>query len=442
MTNALREKHLNLRTLLYSFCLLAAVNLAHGRELTAAELLQDHPYLGNLAGQGDRWKYNAAPSTALKVLPVFAVATDQRSPNDLMVERLQKHLVLSRNRFREMTNGIDTFEVVDGHFVLKLKYPLSHYRTEPEEYTILQELLDTLRVSRFANPWVFAIAVMNSKDGHPTPGGRTINGGINNGGGYIHFPSQALQRSAKFQSTIEHELGHAFGLLHVDNYGENMNTSPSIMGYNPKHHHSLEGVPEQKATLNARDLYALSRNQRVFEKLKQAQFKPQPFGDLPPMKIPGHPDAEIQAETQAGETYDSRVSNIFKGPLVENTGPCCKFSGTSMWHSGALNPNDAALTVKFPLPISINRILVHSQHSGNYHMAEGVSTRLYLGEKQVSEYNERIHYPDKELLFPVQLVDKVEFIFKPGESKMIVIRGIRFFNGIEELPLGSAKFLH
>jgi hypothetical protein len=113
-----------------------------------------------------------------------------------------------------------------------------------------------------------------------------------------------------------------------------------------------------------------------------------------------------------------------------------------MWHSGASNSNDAALTVRFPLPIPINRILIHSQHSGNYHMAEGVSTRLYLGDKQVYEYNERIHYPDKELLFPVQLVDRVDFMFRTGESKMIVIRGIRFFNGIEELPLGSAKFLH
>jgi hypothetical protein len=291
MTKRLHVNGSHLRSLLVFFCFLVVINAVQGRELSTEDLLQDYPNLKNLSRQGDRWRYNALPPSALKALPVFAVATDQRPPDDVMVDRLQKHIDLSRSRFREMTNGFDTFEVADGHFVLKLKHPLAYYRRQPEEYTILQELLDALRVSRFANPWIFVISVMNDRDGHPSPGGRPINGGINNGGGYIHFASQSLQRSAKFQSTIEHELGHAFGLLHVDNYGENMNTSPSIMGYNPKHHHALEGTPEQRAVLTARDFYALSRNQRVFQKLKQLQPKPQPFLNLPPMKIPGHPDA-------------------------------------------------------------------------------------------------------------------------------------------------------
>ena len=113
-----------------------------------------------------------------------------------------------------------------------------------------------------------------------------------------------------------------------------------------------------------------------------------------------------------------------------------------MWHSGNLDSNEALLTVKVPLPIPVDRILVYSQHSGNYHMVEAVSMRFYLGGQPTYDYSERVHYPDKELLFPVQQTDQIELKLKAGTSKMIVIRGMRFFNGVDEIPLGSAKFLH
>ena len=78
--------------------------------------------------------------------------------------------------------------------------------------------------------------MMNPKDDIPTPGGRPLNGGFNTGGGIIILSSFTLDRSPYIQSTLQHELGHAFGLPHVDVYGYDMKTNASIMSYDPRHH--------------------------------------------------------------------------------------------------------------------------------------------------------------------------------------------------------------
>ena len=45
----------------------------------------------------------------------------------------------------------------------------------------------------------------------------------------------ALDRAPNFQSTLRHELGHAFGLVHVDVYKYDMKTNRSVMAYNSAH---------------------------------------------------------------------------------------------------------------------------------------------------------------------------------------------------------------
>ena len=97
------------------------------------------------------------------------------------------------------------------------------------------ELMQELKTNRHTCPYVFCTVVMNPKSRFPVGGGRPINGGINTGGGILVISSYALDRIPNFQSTLQHELGHAFGLPHVDVYRYNMKTNPSIMSYNPIH---------------------------------------------------------------------------------------------------------------------------------------------------------------------------------------------------------------
>lgn len=64
-----------------------------------------------------------------------------------------------------------------------------------------------------------------------------MNGGFNTGGGTILIASRHFTDRPNGQSTLQHELGHAFGLPHIDAYGYPLRgNSPSIMSYNPKHH--------------------------------------------------------------------------------------------------------------------------------------------------------------------------------------------------------------
>ena len=48
----------------------------------------------------------------------------------------------------------------------------------------------------------------------------------------LNVSSYALERLPNFQSTLRHELGHGFGLPHVDVYGKDMKSTPSMMAYN------------------------------------------------------------------------------------------------------------------------------------------------------------------------------------------------------------------
>jgi len=43
-----------------------------------------------------------------------------------------------------------------------------------------------------------------------------FNGGCNTAGGMEVMSSNTLDRAPNFQSTLQHEIGHALGLPHVD----------------------------------------------------------------------------------------------------------------------------------------------------------------------------------------------------------------------------------
>ena len=56
------------------------------------------------------------------------------------------------------------------------------------------------------------------------------------GGGTVLLSSYEFDRAPNVQSSVQHELGHSFGLPHVDVYGYDMGSNDSLMSYNPKHH--------------------------------------------------------------------------------------------------------------------------------------------------------------------------------------------------------------
>ncbi|MEK6610036.1 MAG: hypothetical protein AABZ35_03850, partial [Gemmatimonadota bacterium] len=170
--------------------------------------------------------------------PIFFAPEGASLPSAEQRARLARHLAWARARYTELLGGRDSLALDTATVVVQGRMPPAFYRGRPEDGVpeIVAELLDHFRVSRFSCPWVLVVVVMNPRDDFPTGGGRPLNGGLGTGGGLVVLSSFALDRVPNVQSTIQHELGHAFGLPHADGYGRDMRTDPSLMSYNPAHH--------------------------------------------------------------------------------------------------------------------------------------------------------------------------------------------------------------
>ena len=94
--------------------------------------------------------------------------------------------------------------------------------------------MDDDGVDRYTCPFVYLIVLAGTPITIAGEGG-TINGGINTGGGIVIFTENRLA-DPTFQCGVQHELGHGFGLCHIDVCGYNMSTSRSIMSYNRAYH--------------------------------------------------------------------------------------------------------------------------------------------------------------------------------------------------------------
>lgn len=97
-------------------------------------------------------------------------------------------------------------------------------------------------------------------------GARPFNGAPNTGGGYVEMEYASLIRDIAypFQSTLVHELGHAFGLTHPDCKGYDLYDNMSIMSYNPRHHSKGLTESDDPGGFLPGDYFALSLNKRAF----------------------------------------------------------------------------------------------------------------------------------------------------------------------------------
>lgn len=210
----------------------------------------------------------------VKVLPVFFVPSDMSDPTKEQKQNLLRHLTITQEKYKELLSDRDTFQISTPPLVYNSPNNLQYLRksTDMGGAKIATELLDHLNVTRDNLPYVMFVVVMNTQDRFPAGGGRPINGGHNSGGGIVVMSSFELdnlvsKEICSFQSTLQHELGHGFGLVHVDSYGYDMKTSDSIMSYNPNHHWNNFEPPASQGILIPEDIKALAENKLVFPNL-------------------------------------------------------------------------------------------------------------------------------------------------------------------------------
>ena len=168
----------------------------------------------------------------IRVKPIFFVPNNEQAPTRQQQIKLIKHLKLAQKWYKRMLLNRDTFELVEGKpQIIDGNYTLEEYIEKHDNIAlqVTSEILTTLNLTRFSCPYSFLIFFMQPNRGAPNPSGVPFNGGINNGPGLVIITSHRLDTYSNIQGTIQHELGHSFGLLHTAVYGYDMKTNSSIM---------------------------------------------------------------------------------------------------------------------------------------------------------------------------------------------------------------------
>lgn len=398
--------------------------------------------VGLVAGSGRAQE--AVPPRSVKVLPVFLVPKGESAPTEDQNKRLMKHLEWAQARYKELLRGQDTFAIAEEKpRVHKSGRELAFYREQKDGAAplLVDELLTEWKLTRFNCPYVLLVVVVNPKDEFPHPGGRPLNGGINTGGGIIQLSTFALDRLPHFQSTLQHELGHSFGLQHVDAYGYDMKANDSLMSYNPKHSARGFEPADTPAVLIAEDLRALALNRRVFPKLKFDPAKDVPADykmaerivPLAPMKIPNHPDGP-KFSTDSGEEFNTKVANLGTGPIGPNKKGKVTFDVGTMWQSGKSKTGWVSVEVKFPHEVELSHVGVHSQHSGEFHAARAVRVAAQDAKDKFRQVAQAaLKSPDEKVAVTKAKARVWRFEFQAGESQAVTLRGLRFYSGPDEL---------
>ena len=118
------------------------------------------------------------------------------------------------------------------------------------------------------------------------------------------------------------------------------------------------------------------------------------------------------------------------------------FNAKTMWQSKPSRDGWVTVDVAFPVEVTLTGVAVHSQHSGHYHAADRlrVETSGTRGDRPLGEFP--LTSVNQQVALSPTTARAWRFRFHAADSRVVVLRGLRFFSKRGEIvpplvPYGS-----
>ena len=182
-------------------------------------------------------------------------------------EQIATHLAVAQERYRRWL-VTDTFPFVDARVVRSRRVHLD-YKKGDAFWDIFREICDELGdcdatstsayLTFFVRPSGFEDQLWFGAGGPSTEGS-----------GMALLDARCILEDQPYpmQSTLVHELGHAFGLPHVDAWGEDLYDCDSVMSYSSRHHTFGPSTPSPDGRFLPEELDLLGRNEVAFPRFE------------------------------------------------------------------------------------------------------------------------------------------------------------------------------
>jgi hypothetical protein len=377
---------------------------------------------------------------SVKVLPVFFVAKNANTPTDQQKTDLIRHLKWSQSRYLELLSNRSTFSIADTiPLVYKSQQNTDYYVQNGAADNFASELMDYFGDNRYSCPFIFLVVFMNDGSDFPAGGARPFNGGYNTGGGVVQLSSYAMSKTANFQSTLQHELGHSFGLPHVDVYGYDMGTNMSFMSYNPLHLTNWFNPSATPGIMIPEDIRGLALNNLAFPNLEFDPQKDIPSGytmagivQLGIEEIPKQP--YINVSSPAGSQFGTDIKNtLYFIPTATQDGNTLRVD--LCWLSEFLPDGWADVIYNFPEQVFLGGIYLHSGFGADPFYHDVDSIKIYIDSsgsyRQVTIKN--VETVDSYISFDQIKTNKVKVRLKAKNGESVCLRGIGFYYKGDEL---------
>ncbi|MCE5186088.1 MAG: hypothetical protein LLF76_08190 [Planctomycetaceae bacterium] len=387
----------------------------------------------------------------IQIQPMFFVPIDQAPPTSEQQLKLTRHILTSQKNYQRMLKNRDTFRISDRKpLICRGRFALDYYKTQDQKsLSILpvEEVFERFGYSRFNCPYLYVIIVMNASENIPAGGGRPFNRGFNNGGGFVYVSSYALDKSPGFQSTLLHELGHSFGLVHAASYGYDMNTNLSVMSYNQENLWDGYRVTKRAGTLIPEDLRALNFNKRVFPNFtfNAETDVPQNYKLHPVVvrlalveEFPNQRPFEVAIQSDAPNLADTKPQNIVHGviwPLTlgRSDQGIKGLASNAMWMTELSPFAWGKMDVQFPVEIKLSKVTLYFDCGNLGYMPSKVNIGPADKSASMPWIDRGVSSPEMELSFEPQTIEGIRVQFQAGTSGRIVLRGIRFYTDTGEV---------